>query len=87
MFSLCRIVKGVIRVRTSSHFDDLSGVDCRERGMARPLRFVHPGAIYHVMARGDGGKDIFIVDEAAGRFSTDSGLPAKAKAGGFMPGC
>ena len=31
--------------------------------MARPLRFVYPGAIYHVMARGDGGKDIFLVDE------------------------
>jgi putative transposase len=31
--------------------------------MARPLRFVYPGAIYHVMARGDGGKDIFLGDE------------------------
>ena len=31
--------------------------------MARPLRFVYPGAIYHVMARGDGGKDIVLVDE------------------------
>lgn len=28
--------------------------------MARPLRFVYPGAVYHVMARGDGGKAIFI---------------------------
>lgn len=27
--------------------------------MARPLRFQYPGAIYHVMARGDGGKVIF----------------------------
>ncbi|RYG97057.1 MAG: transposase, partial [Alphaproteobacteria bacterium] len=28
--------------------------------MARPLRFVYPGAVYHIMARGDGGKAIFI---------------------------
>lgn len=28
--------------------------------MARPLRFVYPGAVYHVMARGDGGKPVFI---------------------------
>ena len=28
--------------------------------MARPLRFVYPGACYHLMARGDGGKMIFI---------------------------
>jgi putative transposase len=31
--------------------------------MARPLRFVYPGAVYHVMARGDGGKAIFIEKE------------------------
>ena len=31
--------------------------------MARPLRFVYPGAIYHVMARGDGGKMIFTAKE------------------------
>jgi putative transposase len=29
-------------------------------GMARPPRFEYPGAVYHVMARGDGGKRIFI---------------------------
>jgi REP element-mobilizing transposase RayT len=28
--------------------------------MARPLRFVYPGAVYHTMARGDGGKAIFL---------------------------
>jgi REP element-mobilizing transposase RayT len=28
--------------------------------MARPLRFEYAGAVYHVMARGDGGKAIFI---------------------------
>ncbi len=32
--------------------------------MARPLRFEYPGAIYHVMARGDGGKAIFIGQDA-----------------------
>jgi len=31
--------------------------------MARPLRFEYRGAIYHVMARGDGGKVIFIEKE------------------------
>jgi putative transposase len=31
--------------------------------MARPLRFQYPGAVYHVMARGDGGKRIFETDE------------------------
>lgn len=27
--------------------------------MARPLRYQAPGAVYHVMARGEGGKDVF----------------------------
>jgi putative transposase len=31
--------------------------------MARPIRFQYPGAIYHVMARGDGGKTVFETDE------------------------
>jgi putative transposase len=31
--------------------------------MARPLRFQYPGAIYHVMARGDGGKVVFETDD------------------------
>ena len=31
--------------------------------MARPLRFVYPGACYHPMARGDGGKKLFIEKE------------------------
>lgn len=30
--------------------------------MARALRFVYPGAVYHVMARGDGGKKVFLTD-------------------------
>jgi len=32
--------------------------------MARPLRFEYPGAVYHVMARGDGGKAIFTAKDA-----------------------
>jgi len=31
--------------------------------MARQLRFQYPGAVYHVMARGDGGKPLFIGKE------------------------
>ena len=31
--------------------------------MARPTRFQYPGAIYHVMARGDGGKNVFETDD------------------------
>ena len=27
--------------------------------MARALRFQYPGAVYHVMARGDGGRTVF----------------------------
>ena len=35
----------------------------KEAGMARPLRFQYPGAVYHVMARGDGGKMVFETDD------------------------
>ena len=31
--------------------------------MARPIRFQYPGAIYHVMASGDGGKVVFERDD------------------------
>ena len=31
--------------------------------MARPLRYEGAGAVYHVMARGDGGKDVFEEDK------------------------
>jgi REP element-mobilizing transposase RayT len=31
--------------------------------MARPIRFQYPGACYHIMARGDGGKTIFEEDD------------------------
>ena len=33
------------------------------KGMARPTRFQYPGAVYHVMARGDGGKVVFETDD------------------------
>ena len=36
--------------------------------MARPLRFEYAGATYHVMARGDGGKRIFLEEEDAKGF-------------------
>jgi REP element-mobilizing transposase RayT len=36
--------------------------------MARPLRFEYAGATYHVMARGDGGKRIFLDEEDAKGF-------------------
>ena len=31
--------------------------------MARPVRYEGAGAVYHVMARGDGGRDVFVEDE------------------------
>jgi putative transposase len=31
--------------------------------MARPLRYEAAGAVYHVMARGDGGKNVFADDK------------------------
>lgn len=34
--------------------------------MARPPRYEAAGAVYHVMARGDGGRDVF--EEDADRF-------------------
>ena len=42
--------------------------------MARPLRFEYAGAVYHVMARGDGGKAIFIAkdDQGAGQIYSRS---------------
>jgi REP element-mobilizing transposase RayT len=32
-------------------------------GMARQRRFQYPGAVYHIMARGDGGKTVFETDD------------------------
>jgi len=36
--------------------------------MARPLRFEYPGALYHVMARGDGGRRVYETDADGGDF-------------------
>ena len=44
--------------------------------MARPLRFGYAGAVYHIMARGDGGKRLFIDEEAVSY--THLTLPTKA---------
>jgi putative transposase len=38
--------------------------------MARPLRVEYPGAVYHVMARGDGGKSVFETDDDRHAFLT-----------------
>jgi hypothetical protein len=38
---------------------DLKGEAASFLSMARPLRYQAPGAIYHLMARGEGGKDVF----------------------------
>ena len=46
----------------------LSGAIRSLNSMARPLRFVYPGAIYHVMARGDGGKMIFTTENDCSLF-------------------
>ena len=37
--------------------------------MARPLRFQYPGAVYHLMARGDGGKTTVSNGRIAGRLA------------------
>src|SRR6516164_2416445 len=47
----------------------------RETGMARKLRVEYPGAIYHVMNRGDRREPIFQDDENRQRFLATQGLP------------
>ena len=36
--------------------------------MARPIRIEYPGAMYHVMCRGNNGRDIFFGDKGCERF-------------------
>ena len=43
----------------SSHLTLHRASGCLDTSMARALRIEYPGAVYHVMARGDGGKRIF----------------------------
>ena len=40
--------------------------------MARPIRIQYPGAVYHVMARGNQGKRVFDDDEGRGAESAGS---------------
>ena len=40
-----------------------SDSNCQVLGMLRTLRHQYAGAVYHVMARGDGGKSIFETDD------------------------
>ena len=54
-----------LRERGTSPFISIFGLDSagirhEKPGLARQLRFQYPGAVYHVMARGDGGKPLFI---------------------------
>jgi len=54
--------------------------------MEKPLRFQYPGAIYHVMARGDGGKKVFESDDdhlvflkrLIQEYGSNPGLPVEA---------
>ena len=55
--------------------------------MPRALRHEYPGAVYHIMARGDGGKTIFETDDTVSYFSIAWGRFVKAMVGGFTPGC
>jgi len=54
--------------------------------MARQLRFVYPDAVYHVMARGDGGKNCFSRILIICCFSIGSMVLARGMAGGLMLG-
>ena len=47
--------------------------------MARPLRYEAAGAVYHVMARGDGGKNVF--EEDKDRFAWTDLLEKSATSG------
>ncbi len=49
--------------RVATNEDCRGSGNGREAGMARPMGFQYPGAVYHVMARGDGGKMVFETDD------------------------
>ncbi len=55
--------------------------------MARPLRFQYSGAVYNVMARGDGGDVVFETDDDRKAFLSRLGEVCESTAGGSMPGC
>lgn len=47
----------------SAHLTCFNGMTWKASRVARPIRFQYPGAIYHLMARGDGGKTVFETDD------------------------
>jgi len=49
--------------------------------MARQPRFQYPGAVYHVMARGNGDDVVFVTDDDRKAFFIVWGRFAKATAG------
>jgi|GEM_PF-1703217 len=51
--------------------------------MQRTLRHLYPGAVYHVMARGDGGKAIFDDDDDRKAFLFRLGKVRGVRAGGM----
>jgi hypothetical protein len=55
--------------------------------MARQLRFQDPGALYQVMARGNGGDAIFVTDDDRKAFSTGWDRSVAATAGSSTRGC
>ena len=54
--------------------------------MARPVRIQYPGAVYHVMARGNQGRDVFRDNQDRKRFLTSLG-EACAKTGWQVHAC
>jgi hypothetical protein len=55
--------------------------------MGRPIRFQYPGAIYHVMARGDGGKAVFETDNDRKSFVFRLGQVCASHGWRFAHGC
>lgn len=55
--------------------------------MARPLRYEAGGAVYHLMARGDGGKPVFEDDKDRYAWVDLMGRAGVRLVGGCMRGC
>jgi hypothetical protein len=52
--------KGVVHLKGMVHSIDKFGSTLNPASMARKLRVQYPGAIYHLMNRGDHREDIFL---------------------------
>jgi hypothetical protein len=52
-------------------------------GMARPLRIAYPGAVYHVMNRGQSRRQVFLEDAGRQNFLTFSGILKAVKEHGY----